>query len=84
MTIGETQAWQIVETFARDLAAELGAGLLSVIVIGSLSGGYCRPGVSDIDAVVVTADVQPVAASLVERLREECRVRYKVDRPRRG
>lgn len=79
MTLSEAQAWQVGEAFARDLAAELGAGLHSVIVIGSLSGGYYRPGVSDIDAVVVvTADAQPVAASLVERLREEYRVRYQV------
>ena len=74
MTISETQAWQIVEEFIRDLTVELGKGLLSVAVIGSLSGGYYRPGVSDIDTVViVAADARPAAEPLVERLREEYR-----------
>jgi predicted nucleotidyltransferase len=79
MTISEARAWQIVKEFACELAAELGEGLLSVIVIGGLSGGYYRPGVSDIDTVVVvTADARPAAEPLVERLREEYRVRYQV------
>ena len=79
MSISEAQAWQIVEEFARKLADELDEGLLSVIVIGGLSGGYYRPGVSDIDTVVVIApDSRPFAEPLVERLREEYRVRCQV------
>ena len=51
MAIREAQAWQIVEEFARDLAAALGDQLLSVVVIGGLSAGTYRPGVSDVDTV---------------------------------
>jgi len=39
MAISEAQAWQIVEEFARDLAAALGDQLLSVVVIGGLGAG---------------------------------------------
>jgi len=79
MTIAVPRAWQIVEEFARDLAAALGDQLLSVVVIGGLGAGTYRPGISDVDTVViVTADAQPAAAPLVERLREEYRARYQV------
>jgi hypothetical protein len=79
MAISEAQAWQIVEEFARDLAATLGDQLLSVVVIGGLGAGTYRPGISDVDTVViVTADAQPAAAPLVERLREKYRARYQV------
>jgi len=77
MAISEAQAWRIVEEFARDLAATLGGDLLSVVVIGGLGAGTYRPGVSDVDTVViVTADALPTAGPLVERLREEYRARY--------
>lgn len=79
MTISEEQAWAITNEFTAKVAAALGDDLLSVVVIGSLSGGYYRPGVSDIDTVVVvTADARPAAEPLVERVREEYRVRYQV------
>jgi len=79
MAISEAQAWQIVEEFARDLAATLGDQLLSVVVIGGLGAGTYRPGISDVDTVViVTADALPAAGPLVERLREEYRARYQV------
>lgn len=79
MTISEAQAWKIVAEFAHDLAAELGEGLLSVLVVGGLSGGNYRPGVSDIDTVIiVTTGTRAAAEPLVERLREAYRVRYGV------
>lgn len=79
MVINKIQAWQIIEEFAYDLAAELDEKLLSVIVIGSLSGGYYRPGVSDIDIIVVVADnARSATEPRVERLREEYRIRYQV------
>ena len=77
MTIGEEQAWAIADEFAAEVAVALGDNLLSLVVIGSLSAGYYRSGVSDIDTVVVvSADARPAAEPLVERLREEYRVRY--------
>lgn len=65
--------------FAAEVAVALGDGLLSLVVIGCLSAGYYRPGVSDIDTVVVVgADARPAGEALVERLCEEYRVRYHV------
>ena len=77
MVISEAQAWQIVEEFARDLAVALGEGLLSVVVIGGLGAGTYRPGISDVDTVVVvTPNALAAADPLVEQLRQEYRARY--------
>ena len=81
MAISEALAWEIVEEFARDLAAALGYQLLSAVVIGGLGAGTYRPGISDIDTVViVTPNALLAAEPPVARLREEYRARYQVPR----
>ena len=55
--IGRHRAWSIARNFAVQLAAETRPGdLRAVFLVGSLGGGYYRPGHSDIDTALVLAD----------------------------
>ena len=50
------KAWQTLEDLAQRLSNAPFKGLRSVFVIGSLPGGYFRPGQSDLDVVVLFND----------------------------
>jgi hypothetical protein len=54
--ISEQSAWKIAREFASELRSLLSDQLQGVAVIGSLGGGYYRPGVSDIDTLIVLSD----------------------------
>ncbi|MEF3309287.1 hypothetical protein PV433_10260 [Paenibacillus sp. GYB004] len=45
--ISEKEAWDISKKFSDGIADIIGSHLKVVIVIGSLAGGYYRPGISD-------------------------------------
>ena len=51
--INERAAWKIVAEYVEDCLRIDCHSLLAIYVIGSLSGGYYRPGQSDIDAVLI-------------------------------
>ena len=56
MTIDEAAAWEILQRATADLLTIDTASVLAVYAIGSLGGGYYRPGQSDIDAIFLTLD----------------------------
>ncbi|MDR0288400.1 MAG: GNAT family N-acetyltransferase [Clostridiales bacterium] len=53
--ITETRAMAIVGEFLDDIRRE-NSGVLALYVIGSLGGGYYRPGQSDIDTVIIVSN----------------------------
>jgi hypothetical protein len=56
MTIDEPAAWDILHRAITELLTIDTASVLAVYAIGSLGGGYYRPGQSDIDAIFLTQD----------------------------
>jgi hypothetical protein len=55
-TIDEPTAWDILHCYVEDCLKIDSSSLLAVFAVGSLGGGYYRPGQSDIDAVLIVAD----------------------------
>lgn len=51
--IAESDAWDILDSYAGDCLQIDSPSLLAIYAIGSLPGGYYRPGQSDIDAVLI-------------------------------
>jgi predicted nucleotidyltransferase len=54
--ISEQRALEIVQEFLTEIRAIDDDGILALYVIGSLGGGYYRPGQSDIDTVIIVRD----------------------------
>lgn len=54
--IDERTAWKILNKYVRDCLEIDPNSLVAVYAIGSLPGGYYRPGQSDIDAVLIVAN----------------------------
>jgi hypothetical protein len=52
-TINEEMAWSILQKYAQDCLEIDSSTLIALFAIGSLPGGYYRPGQSDIDAVLI-------------------------------
>lgn len=67
MSISYEQAMGIVEEFVQEIREAYPEKLLAVYTVGSLAGGYYRPGQSNIDTAVL-ADATPEEQ---EELREE-------------
>lgn len=51
--ITKEKALDIVNEFKNEITGIDPAGVLAIYLIGSLGGGYYRPGQSDIDTVVI-------------------------------
>ena len=60
-TTAEKEAWQALQAFSTELVEMNLADLIAVISIGSLPGGYYRPGASDLDVVALFAGGPPSA-----------------------
>jgi len=54
--IGENKAWRILDAYVEDCLAIDSETLLAPYAVGSLGGGYYRPGQNDIDAVLIVRD----------------------------
>ncbi len=71
------QAMETAKQFARELSAAYGETVAAVYVIGSLGGGYYRPGQSDIDTFVIIRarrDAVPALAAAIGSIAERyCR-----------
>lgn len=63
MKLTEQQAWHILEAYAHEVFQLGSPDLLAVFTIGSLAGGYYRPGQSDLDAVLVLRDGSDIPSS---------------------
>jgi hypothetical protein len=55
-TIDEITAWNILRHYSTECSQIHPDSLIAVYAIGSLPGGYYRPGQSDIDAVLIVSD----------------------------
>jgi len=51
--ISEEAAWNILQKYTEDCREIDSSSLIAIFATGSLSGGYYRPGQSDIDAVLI-------------------------------
>jgi hypothetical protein len=54
--ISEERALEIVQEFLAEIRAIDDDGIIALYVIGSLGGGYYRPGQSNIDTVIIVRD----------------------------
>jgi len=55
-TIDEITAWEILRLYSSECSQIDPDSFIAVYAIGSLPGGYYRPGQSDIDAVLIVSD----------------------------
>jgi RimJ/RimL family protein N-acetyltransferase len=73
--ISEARALEIVGEFLEEIRAVDDAGIIALYVIGSLGGGYYRPGQSDIDTVIIVRDdaviTEPQCDEIADRYREK-------------
>ena len=54
--IDEKTAWKILRDYSIECSQIDGESLIAIYAIGSLPGGYYRPGYSDIDAVMIVTE----------------------------
>ena len=65
--ISEKRALEIVDEFARDILREE-SGIIAIYLIGSLGGGYYRPGQSDIDTVIIVRDDAKISQERMDEI----------------
>jgi len=75
--ITEARAMEIVHKFLREIRRKDG-GILALYVIGSLGGGYYRPGQSDIDTVIIVRDDAAITQERVNKIANRYWKRYKI------
>lgn len=75
--ISEAQALEIVQEFLVDILSD-SEDVLSLYVIGSLGGGYYRPGQSDIDTIVIVRDNAVVTQEIIDQIAEDYQQKYHV------
>lgn len=67
--ISEEKAFKIVQEFLTDIL-QISQDVLALYVIGSLGGGYYRPGQSDIDTAVIVRDNAAVTQEEIDQIAE--------------
>lgn len=75
--ISEEKALEIVNEFLAEILSEE-KGILALYVIGSLGGGYYRPGQSDIDTVIIVCDDAAISQERVDKIAEKYQQKYNV------
>lgn len=75
--ITEEKALVIVKEFLEEILKEE-PGVLALYVIGSLGGGYYRPGQSDIDTVIIVRDDAVISQERMNNIAEKYQHKYKV------
>lgn len=75
--ISQRKALDIVQEFLTEILAEE-KGILALYVIGSLGGGYYRPGQSDIDTVIIVRDDAAISQAHMDEIAEKYQQRYSV------
>ena len=75
--ITEEKAMEIARAFCDEIRRKT-KGLLALYVIGSLGGGYYRPGQSDIDTVIIVSDSARMTEKRINRIAERYRKKYDV------
>ena len=75
--ISEEKAFEIVQEFLTDIL-QISQDVLALYVIGSLGGGYYRPGQSDIDTAIIVRDNAAVTQEKVDQIAESYQEKYHV------
>ena len=75
--ITQEKAMEIVQEFLAEIRRKE-KGILALYVIGSLGGGYYRPGQSDIDTVIIVEDGAAITQKRMDRIAEKYRRKYDV------
>jgi predicted nucleotidyltransferase len=76
--ISEEKALEIVQEFLDEIRAIDGGGILALYVIGSLGGGYYRPGQSDIDTVIIVRDDARITEPRCDEIADEYQRKYAI------
>lgn len=76
--ITQEQAFSIVREFKDELLTHDPNALLAIYLIGSLGGGYYRPGQSDIDTILIVKDDAILTQEKAEEIAAVYQERYRV------
>lgn len=76
--ITEEKAFEIIEEFYKEIQSLEPEGILALYVIGSLGGGYYRPGQSDIDTVIIVKDDYPITQEEMETIGDRYQEKYQI------
>jgi predicted nucleotidyltransferase len=75
--ISEEKALNIVGEFLDEIRQE-DNGILALYLIGSLGGGYYRPGQSDIDTVIIVSDDAAITQERMDEIAKKYWQSYKI------
>lgn len=76
--ISETKAMEIIQEFLNEIRKADTYGILALYVVGSLGGGYYRPGQSDIDTVIIVRDDATITQQQIDEIAEKYHRKYEV------
>jgi len=76
--ISEKKAIEIVHEFLSELKKEDENNILALYVIGSLGGGYYRPGQSDIDTVIIVKNEYKLTQEKVDKIANKYWEKYDI------
>ncbi|MBQ4574600.1 MAG: GNAT family N-acetyltransferase [Clostridia bacterium] len=75
--ITEARALDIVGEFCREITT-IEDSILAVYLVGSLGGGYYRPGQSDIDTVIIVKDDAKITQAKMDEIAERYHIKYAI------
>lgn len=78
LLISESMALSIVSMFVNDITGIDGDGIVAVYLIGSLGGGYYRPGQSDIDTIIITKDQATIKQEQIDKVASDYWHRFNI------
>lgn len=74
----EKMALEVVGEFKNELCTVDRDGILAIYLVGSLGGGYYRPGQSDIDTAIILRDDAAITQEEIENIADRYRDKYQV------
>lgn len=74
----EKIAFEVVEEFKNELCTADRDGVLAIYLVGSLGGGYYRPGQSDIDTAIILRDDASITQEEIEDIADRYQNKYQV------
>lgn len=75
--ITEDKAYKIVEEFLEEILSE-DRDIIALYVIGSLGGGYYRPGQSDIDTIIIVRDDTFITQKQIDEIADKYHRKYDI------
>lgn len=77
-SISREKAIEIAKEFANKISLIKGDSLVAIYAIGSLGGGYYRPGQSDIDTLIIFDDKVDYNKSVIKKVAEDYQKKYDI------